>query len=137
MSLPYIDTDVLIRYITGDDAAKQASAAALLTQVEQGQLSVAAPDTVIADAVHVLSSPRLYHKDRATIATLLIPLVRLSKFKVKNKRIVLRALALYGLVNLDFGDVMIVAAMQLDKSASLYSYDRGFDRIAGLTRQEP
>jgi len=34
-------------------------------------------------------------------------------------------------------DVMIVAAMQLDKSASLYSYDRGFDRIAGLTRQEP
>jgi len=34
-------------------------------------------------------------------------------------------------------DVMIVAAMQLDKSASLYSYDRGFDRITGLTRQEP
>lgn len=61
MAIPFVDTDVIIRLLTGDDPVKQAQAASLFEQVEQGKLSLAAPDTVIADAVFVLASPRLYH----------------------------------------------------------------------------
>lgn len=61
MTYPYIDTDVIIRLLTGDDPQKQTAAKALFEQVERGTLTIAAPDTVIADAVFVLSSPRLYH----------------------------------------------------------------------------
>lgn len=55
MALPFVDTDVLIRLLTGDDPAKQAQAADLFEQVERGELQLAAPNTVIADAVYVLS----------------------------------------------------------------------------------
>ena len=62
MSVPYVDTDVIIRLVTGDDAAKQAAARVLFRAVEDGQLTVAAPYTVIADAVFVLASPRTWRR---------------------------------------------------------------------------
>jgi predicted nucleic acid-binding protein len=80
MTHPFVDTDVLIRLLTVDDLEKQAAAATLFEAVEAGELTVAAPYTVIADAVYVLSSPRVYYKSRAEVAAMLIPLVRLSGF---------------------------------------------------------
>ena len=74
---------------------KQAAATALFEQVEQGLLTVQAPDTVIADAVYVLSSPRLYHLARRAIQEMLAALVRLPQFHVQNRLSVLRALDLF------------------------------------------
>lgn len=137
MSVPYVDTDVIIRLLTGDDPGKQAAAKTLFEEVEQGHVSLAAPDTVIADAVYVLTSARLYALSRAQVTALLTPLVRLSHFEVQNKPTVLQALALFETTNLDFGDLLIVASMSHARSDILYSYDRGFDRIPGVTRREP
>ncbi len=123
MSDPFVDTDVIIRLLTADDLSKQAASAHLFEQVEVGTLSLAAPDTVIADAVFVLSSPRLYRRSRAEVVALLSALVRLPHFHVQRRRNVLRALELYGTTNLDFGDVMIAAAMEQARSPYLYSYD--------------
>lgn len=137
MSDAFVDTDILIRLLTGDDLQKQAEAAALFERVEAGELRLTAPDTVIADAVFVLASPRLYHLPRAEIRELLTPLLRLRGFRVRNRRSVLRALDLYGSSNLDFGDAMIIASMQETGSEVLYSYDSDFDRVPGIQRVEP
>jgi predicted nucleic acid-binding protein len=109
----------------------------LFEQIEAGALTVAAPVTVIADAVFVLSSPRLYHLPRPIISAALARLVRLSHFRVRNRRIILRALELYASTNLDYSDVFIVASMEQARSTTVYSYDQGFDRLSGITRQEP
>lgn len=137
MTTPFIDTDVIIRFLTGDDPKKQAAATALFEQVEQGMLTVAAPDTVIADAVYVLSSPRLYHLARSEVRELLTALIQLPHFQVQNRLAVLRALELYGSSKLDFGDVLIIACMELQHSEILYSYDADFDRFDNINRQEP
>lgn len=137
MSRPFIDTDILIRFLTGDDPQKQAAAAALLERVARGELEVAAPDTVIADAVYVLSSTRWYNLPRRRVQELLAPLVRLPRLKVQHRRAVLRALELYGSTRLDFGDALIVAAMEQAGAQVLYSYDTGFDRLPQITRREP
>lgn len=137
MSDPFIDTDVIIRLLTGDDPQKQAQAAALFEQVQSGTLKVAAPDTVIADAVYVLSSPRLYNLPRSEVEELLRPLVALPNFRVRNKRVLLLALMHYATVNIDFGDAMIVASMQQADSEVLYSYDKDFDHFPALTRLAP
>jgi predicted nucleic acid-binding protein len=138
MTIPYIDTDVIIRLLTGDDPAKQEAAATLFRHIEDGSLTVAAPDTVIGDAVYVLASPRIYNLARTQVAALLTSLVRLSHFHVQNRRTVLTALQLYGTTNgLDFGDAMIAAAMQENSSGEVYSYDRHFDRIPGIQCREP
>src|SRR2546425_1878469 len=137
MTQPFLDTDVIIRFLTGDDPEKQAAATALFEQVEQGLLTVQAPDTVIADAVYVLSSPRLYHLARHDIQEMLATLVRLPQFQVQNRWSVLRALELYASTKLDFGDTLIIASMEQQGSHLLYSYDMDFDHIQGITRQEP
>lgn len=137
MTKPFIDTDVIIRFLTGDDLQKQAAATTLFEQIEQGILTVVAPDTVIADAVYVLSSPRLYHVARDEIRELLTTLVRLSHFQVQNRFCVLRALELYASTKLDFGDTLIIASMEQQNSRILYSYDTDFDRIQGIARREP
>ena len=139
MAYPFIDTDVIIRFLTGDDPVKQQRAARLFEQVEQGNATLVAPDTVIADAVYVLSSPRLYNLPRHEVAALLIPLVRLPGFRVQNRRAVLAALSLYGYgaTKLDFGDALIVASMSQSGSQTVYSFDTGFDKIPGINRQEP
>jgi len=134
---PFIDTDVIIRFLTGDDPGKQAAATALFEQVEQGLLSVQTPDPVIADAVYVLSSPRLYHIARSAIQEMLAALVRLPQFHVQNRVSVLRALDLYASTRLDFGDTLIIASMEQQGSHLLYSYDADFDHIEGITRREP
>jgi predicted nucleic acid-binding protein len=138
MTFPFIDTDVIIRLLTNDDSTKQAQAATLFEQVEKGQLVLAAPDTVIADAVFVLSSPRLYRLPRNEVAALLLPLVRLPGFRVENRRWVRAALALYAATpQLDFGDAMIIASMRESGASIVYSYDTHFDRISGIIRQQP
>ena len=137
MTTPFIDTDVIIRFLTGDDPKKQVAATALFEQVEQGTLTVAAPDTVITDAVYVLSSPRLYHLARSEVRELLTVLIQLPHFQVQNRLAVLRALELYGSSKLDFGDVLIIACMELQHSEILYSYDADFDRFDSINRQEP
>lgn len=137
MSDPFLDTDVLIRFLTGDDLQKQAEAATLLQQVEAGDLKVAAPETVIADAVYVLASPRLYNLPRPRVRDLLTPLVRLPGFRVRNRRAVLAALDIFASQNLDFGDAMIVASMRQAGSRILYSYDTDFDRVPDITRRTP
>lgn len=137
MSSYFVDTNVLIRLLTGDDVKKQEASAALFTKVEEGTITLHAPDTVIADAVFVLSSRRLYNLPHLKIAQLLTPLVRLKHFRVRNRHVVLHALSIYGDTAIDFGDAMIVAAMQQAKSDKLYSFDTDFDGISGIARQEP
>jgi predicted nucleic acid-binding protein len=124
VSDPFIDTDVLISFLTGDDPLKQGQAAELLGAVEAGRLAVEAPVTVMADAVYVLSSPRLYHLSRPQIQALLAPLVRLPGLKIAQRKA-------------DFGDAFLVASMRQRGADVLYSYDTDFDRIQSITRREP
>jgi predicted nucleic acid-binding protein len=137
MTEPFIDTDVIIRLLTQDDLKKQAEAAALFEQVKAGKLTVVAPVTVIADAVYVLSSPRLYNVPRSEVSELLSPLVRLPGFRIRHRRAVLRALELYASTNIDFGDALIVASMERAGSHIVYSYDTHFDSIPTVTRHPP
>jgi predicted nucleic acid-binding protein len=137
VSEPYLDTDVILRLVTGDDPAKQAHAAQLFQDVEDGKLTVCAPVTVIADAVFVLCSKRLYNVPRPQAAAALTRLVRIPGFKVDRRRTVIAALSLFGSTRLDFGDCILVASMREAGLTVLYSYDTDFDRFAPITRQEP
>ena len=137
MADPFVDTNVLIRLLTGDDPVKQAAARQLFEAVERGDAALAAPDTVIADAVYVLASPRLYRLPRSDVRDLLTALVRLPGFHVDNRAVVLDALDLYASTNLDFGDAMIVSSMARAGSPDVYSFDFDFDRIPGVVRRSP
>src|SRR5260221_12521785 len=123
MTQPFIDTDVIIRFLTGDDPDKQAAATALFEQVEQGLLTVQAPNTVIADAVYVLSSPRLYHLARRAIQEMLAALVRLPQFHGLNRMRVLQGLDLLLDPKLDFEMAFMMSSREKQGPHILYSSD--------------
>jgi predicted nucleic acid-binding protein len=135
---PFVDTDVIIRLLTGDDLSKQAASLALFERIETGAMTTMAPVTVIADAIHVLTSRNIgYLIPRREVADKLGALVGIPGFQVQNRRAVLRALNLYGAMNLDFGDCFIIASMELSDSQIVYSWDHHYDRIPGIERREP
>lgn len=135
---PFLDANVIIRLVTGDDPIKQQQAAALFQVVERGTLTVTAPDTVIFEVVYVLASKRLYNLSRVQIQQILIPILRPPTFKLTNKRVVVRALELYASTNIPFGDAFIVAAMEENHAQVIYSFDaEHLDKLPGVKRLEP
>lgn len=138
MSTTFVDTDVIIRFLTGDDLVKQAASRRLFGRVRSGELVIAIPHTVIADATYVLRSRHLYHLPKPAIAELLAELLSMTGFKIHDRQSVLDALDLYGTHNkLDFTDALIIATMWRNDLSQLYSYDTDYDTFEGITRREP
>ncbi len=133
----YIDTDVIIRLLTGDDQQKRKDATALFERVAKGDLVLSAPDTAIADVVFVLSSPKLYDLPRSQIRDLLAVLLHYPNFKVDNKQVVIKALDFYASANIDFGDAMLAVLTRESQNQLIYSYDHDFDKIPDIKRKEP
>jgi len=133
----FLDTNIIIRFLTGDDPDKADASAALFDRVASNDILLYAPDTVIAECVHVLSSRRLYNKSREAIRNSLSPLVALDGFKVANRRALLRALDLYATYPIDFSDAFLKATMETENATVIYSYDTDFDRFPEITRREP
>ena len=133
----FLDTNIIIRFLTGDDLEKQEAAAALFERIEKKEETVYAPDSVICDAVFVLASSRQYNKSREEIRDLLFPLVSLENLKISNRRALLCALDIYVAHPIDFSDAFLKATMEVDQAHIIYSYDTDFDRFTDITRKEP
>lgn len=133
----FIDTDIIIRLLTGDDPKKKQQAIKLFKKVAAETLELHAGETVIADAVYVLSSKKLYSLSRENIRDLLSALLQYSNFKLDNKNTIIDALDIYASTNLDFGDALLVVLTQQSKEKIIYSYDHDFDKFPKIIRQEP
>lgn len=138
MDLPFLDTNIVIRYLTQDDPDQSARAKALLDQVEAGELQVTTSETVLGELVFVLSSKRLYNLPREEIRAYLGAFLGLKGLRLPNKRMYLRALELYATISrLDFAGALHVAEMERRKLTTIISFDEDFDGIEGITRREP
>src|SRR5437016_4933658 len=123
----FLDTNVIIRFLTSDDLKKQEAAAALFERIGKKEETMYAPESVICDAVFVLASPKHYNKSPEEIRDLLFPLVSLENLKISNRRTLLRALDIYAAYPIDFSDAFLKATMEADNAQIIYSYDRDFD----------
>ncbi len=116
---PYlVDTNVLVRFLVGDDPAKAARARALMTRVDQGQESIVITEEVLTECVWVLES--FYEVPRHEIAQRLAAL--LAYRGIQNPAASLSALGVFAKSNLDFVDCMLVARSQRDR-LPVYSFD--------------
>lgn len=127
MKTYYLDTNIFIRAITEDDTAKAEVCRKIFAKLASDEISAYVPDHVICEAVFVLSSPKLYAIDRATISRELTSLLLAKSIEISNKPVVLTALNLYGRSKLDFADCLTVFDMKKFDYTSLLSYDQDFD----------
>lgn len=133
----FVDANIFLRYLTRDDPHKAEACFRLLEKAKTGDAALATSESVIAEVVFVLSSPRLYGLSRAEVRARLYPLLALEGLKIPDRRKFLRALDLYANHTLDFEDALTVAEMERAGIEELFSYDRDFDAIGSVRRIEP
>ena len=135
----FLDTNVILRYLTRDDEAKAKACYELFQRVQRGEEELATCEAIVAEVIYVLSSPRLpYRLSHEQIRARLLPILTLRGLKLPQKRVCLQALDLYASYpSVDFEDALAVAHMEQRGITAIVSYDRDFDRVAGLRRIEP
>jgi predicted nucleic acid-binding protein len=133
----FVDANIFVRFLTGDDLAKAARCHELFERARRGEVSLFTSESVIAEITYVLSSPRTYGFSRASVAVALRPLIADPGIQIDHKETVLRAIALWGDSNFDLADCLSVEHVRRTGCDGIYSYDRDFDRVAGVRRLEP
>lgn len=127
----FLDTNVLIRHLTGDppDMAERATAA--LSSAEQ----LLVTDLVLAECVYVLES--FYEVERTRVAELMRAAIALPSIAVIDASLLLRALEVYEIDRLDFAEAYLVASAEATGVDSILSFDRSIDRVQTASRIEP
>ena len=137
MEVAFLDTNIIIRFITQDNPDHAARAHRFLQEVEAGKRNVTTSEGVIVEAIYVLSSKRLYNLSRQEIQRHLTNVLSLQGVKLSNKKVYLRALELYANSTIDFVDALTIAQMRQRKLTTIISFDRDFDGIPNIKREEP
>ena len=109
------DTNILVRYLTGDDA----KAAAKATEIIRNGVEVI-PET-IPEILYVLTSNVLYAIPRLNAAEAVIAL--LDDISIDREIIIRKALNIYGETRLDYVDCLLIAE-GLSADTEIVSFDR-------------
>ena len=135
----FLDTNVILRYLTRDDEAKAEACHRLFQRVKQGEEELFTCEAILSEVVYVLSSRRApYRLSHGEIRSRLEPIISLRGLRLPQKRVYIRALDLYASSrSLDFEDALAAAHMEQQGVREIVSYDKDFDLLAGLQRVEP
>ena len=129
-----VDTNVLLRFITGEPAEQAGEVASLFEAADAGKVKLMVLPMVLAEAVFVLTG--FYGHSRSKTAEVLSHLVSCPGFHASEQQNILHALKLFGAGKLDFVDCYL-AAVSLRDGQSLISFDQDFAKLHGVTIQKP
>jgi predicted nucleic acid-binding protein len=127
----FLDTNVLIRHLTGDPPAQARRATAFLERAED----LLVPDLILAEVVYVLES--FYEVERQRVAELVRAVIGFPAIVVVDEPLLLRALEVYEVERLDFAEAYLVASAEASGVGAIASFDRTIDRLATVQRLEP
>ncbi len=134
----FLDANIVLRYLTKDDAAKAAACFDLLQRVNAGEEEITTCEVILHEVLYVLSSHAHYKLSHEEASARLRPLLTMRGLRLPQKQVYLRALDLYASSpSLDFGDALAVAHMENQGIHEIFSYDSDFDLIPGVRRIEP
>jgi predicted nucleic acid-binding protein len=135
MAVCFLDTNILLRFFTGDDSQKAQQALNLFMRIERGEEKVITSSSVIFETVYTLQSS--YKLARGEIKDKLLPIISMRGVHLPDKSVYYRAFDLYVTKNISFADAYNAAYMISEEIFNIYSWDRDFDKIEGIVRLEP
>ncbi len=127
----FVDTNVLVRHLTGDPPAQAARASRFLAQADELLL----PDLILAEVAYVLES--YYETPRAQVGETLRAVLAFPGITVVDADLLQRAVEVYDIHRLDFADAYLVACAERSGIGLVASFDRSIDRVGTVRRVEP
>jgi predicted nucleic acid-binding protein len=133
-----IDTNVFIRYLIGDNPAKQRRSLGLIESIRTGQEDAFTTDIVIHEVCYVPSASTHYNLTHQAIRDRLYPILAMRGLHMTTKSLCLEALNLFATgEKVDYSDALSVAYVRNGLVEGIYSFDRGLDTLSGSNRSEP
>lgn len=129
--IAFVDTNVLVRHLTGDPPTQAAIATRYLEQADDLLL----PDLILAEVAYVLES--FYETPRAQVAETLRAVLAFPAMRVVDDELLLRTVEVYDGHRLDFADAYLVASAERTGVEEIVSFDRSIDRVGTVRRVEP
>ena len=127
----FVDTNILVRHLTGDPPAQAARATRYLEAA--GELLLA--DLILAELAYVLGS--FYEAPRAQVAETLRAVLAFPAIRVADTELLQRAVEIYDIHRLDFADAYLVANAERTGIGVVVSFDHAIDRVGTVRRVEP
>ena len=127
----FVDTNVLIRHLTGDPPDLAARATACLAAADELLL----PDLIAAEVVYVLES--FYEVPADEVARLVRSVVAYPPVRTLDPALLLRSLEVYETHRIDFAEAYLVASAEATGIPDIISFDRSIDRVTTARRIEP
>lgn len=127
----FIDTNVLVRHLTGDPPNLAKRATEFLASSDE----LLVPDLIVAEVTYVLES--FYEVERGPLAQMLRAIIGYPAVRVIDAELLLRAIELYEIERLDFAEAYLVACAERSGVGRVASFDQSIDRIRTVQRVEP
>jgi predicted nucleic-acid-binding protein len=127
----FIDTNILIRHLTGDPRDMAGRATAYLRTADELFLA----DLIVAETVYVLES--FYEVQRVQVAEAMRSLLAMKSVVTLDAVVLLRAVEVYEVERIDFAEAFLVACAERAGVGQIASFDRSIDRVATVQRIEP
>lgn len=127
----FVDSNVLIRHLTGDppDEAKRATA------FLRSAADLILVDLVAAEIVYVLES--VYELERERVAELVRAILGFPAVVLPDRPLLLRALEIYEQYRIHFAESYLAACAEASGVGVVASFDRSIDRVGTVRRLEP
>jgi len=131
----FLDTNILLRYLTADHPERSPRAAALLHRVERGEERVVTSSMVIFELVFTLQHS--YRVPRDIIRQRVLDIINLRGFQLPAKRVYGTAFDFYVEKRVSFADAFNAAYMDAAGITEVYSWDADFDKLDAVHRLKP
>lgn len=127
----FVDTNVLIRHLTGDPPDHARRATAFLADADELLL----PDLIVAEVVYVLES--FYEVAADEVAGLVRSVIAYPPIRTLDPALLLRSLEVYETHPIDFAEAYLVASAEASGIPDIISFDRSVDRVTTASRIDP
>ena len=130
-----IDANVILRFLTGEPPEMATQARQLFAAADQGQVVLLLDDIVLAETVWVLTS--FYKLPAIEVTRALLQLLSHEAIHADDKSLLAEALQRFSEHNVGFADALLATRMRHRGITEVFTFDRHFDRLPGITRLEP
>jgi len=123
----YADTNLFIRFFTGDSDNQSQESKKFLDQVSKGKYELFVCDLIVAEIIYVLES--IYHLDRNEVVEKILAIAETDNTIIENRQVILGALDLYEEKNIDFIDAYLASHSVKNNCDTIFTFDKDFRKI--------
>lgn len=126
-----LDTNILIRHLTGDPPDQAARATRYLAVSDDLNL----PDLILAEMIYVLES--FYEVPIREVARLARSVITFPAISTDDPSRLLRAVEIYETHRVDFAEAYLVATAEATGINEIASFDKSIDKVPTVKRIQP